>query len=190
MGNSNSGQWGGKAKCENCPAIDIRRLAREDLLKASTSFVWRWSDGSTVSAKIHAHALELCYATNLKAMQSYWFQIAQTACNYGGTRSWFICPHCEKKCAKLYQRNARFACRTCQRLRYHSQALAPLARHQWAYTKLQTRLSDHELRPKGMHRCTYQLLVHRLIEMDMRVSESFAFVASRFMQKLEAKRKK
>ena len=182
MGNSNSGRWGGKAKCENCPTIDIRRLTRENLLKPINTFVWSWSDGSTVSAKVHAQALEFRYATNLKPMQSYWVQIAQTACNYGGTRSWFICPYCEKQCAKLYERNARFACRTCQRLSYQSQALDPLARHQWAYTKLQTRLRDYELKPKGMHWNTYEKLLDRLTEIDTQVSTAFSIMAARFMK--------
>jgi hypothetical protein len=182
MGNSSSGRWGGKAKCENCPNIDIRRLAREKLLKPANAFVWRWSDGSMVSAKVHDQALELRYATNLKPMQSYWFGVTQTTCNYGGTRSWFICPHCEKQCAKLYERNARFACRICQRLRYQSQALDPLARHQWAYTKLQTRLRDNELKPKGMHWHTYENLVDRLIEIDTQVSTAFNIMAARFMK--------
>ena len=182
MGNSNSGRWGGKAKCENCPAIDIRRLARENLLKPSNAFVWRWSDGSTVSAKVHAQALELRYATNLKPMQSYWFNFAQTACNYGGTRSWFICPHCDKQCAKLYQRSARFACRKCQRLRYQSQALAALARSQWAYGKLQTRLTVDELKPKGMHWRTYERLLARMEMIDSQVSDAFDMMMTKFIR--------
>lgn len=183
MGNSNSGRWGGKAKCENRPAIDIRRLAREGLLKPSSAFIWRWSDGAMVAAKVHQEALELSYATNLKPMQSYRFEITQTRCNYGGARSWLICPHCQKQCAKIFERNGRFACRSCQRLRYQSQALDRMARHQWAYTKLQTRLRDGELRPKGMHWKTYDRIIYRLADIDAKVSEAFDLLAARFMQR-------
>lgn len=189
MGNSNSGRWGGKPKCERCPSLDIRSLSRKNLLTPSQTFLWKWSNDCEVIAKSHINALELRYATNIKPMQSYWFSIVQTDCNYGGTRSWLICPLCEKRYAKLYLRNTHFACRNCQNLRYNSQALDPLARHQWAYSKLQTRLSDHELRPKGMHRRTYERLIHRLIEIDVQVSESFAFMARQFMNNLTAKRK-
>lgn len=44
----------------------------------------------------------------------------QTACHFGGSRSWFECPACGKRAARLFFRGNRFACRKCSRLVYSS----------------------------------------------------------------------
>ncbi len=48
--------------------------------------------------------------------------IVATRPNYGGSRSWFLCPSCSRRCAVLYIHadNTRFACRVCQELQYQS----------------------------------------------------------------------
>ena len=46
--------------------------------------------------------------------------IVQTACHFGGFRSWFGCPACGERAARLFFRGARFACRKCSRLVYSS----------------------------------------------------------------------
>ncbi len=44
----------------------------------------------------------------------------ETKCNYGGTRWWFECPSCQRRCAKLYEKKDDFYCRTCLNLEYTS----------------------------------------------------------------------
>ena len=46
--------------------------------------------------------------------------IVQTACHLGGFRSWFGCPACGERAARLFFRGTRFACRKCSRLVYSS----------------------------------------------------------------------
>ena len=46
--------------------------------------------------------------------------IVQTACHFGGARSWFQCPACGTRAARLFFRGTRFACRECSRLVYAS----------------------------------------------------------------------
>jgi hypothetical protein len=43
--------------------------------------------------------------------------------NYGGERTWLVCPQCDKKINRLYlpPDGREFACRECHRLRYRSQ---------------------------------------------------------------------
>ena len=43
----------------------------------------------------------------------------QTACTFGGFRYWFTCPDCDRRCAILYKKKSWFACRVCQKLKYH-----------------------------------------------------------------------
>ena len=44
----------------------------------------------------------------------------ETKCNYGGTRWWFECPKCQRRCAKLYEKRDNFYCRMCLNLEYAS----------------------------------------------------------------------
>lgn len=179
MGNSNSGRTGGKARCEQCPNLDIRRLARQKLLITGKAFIWRWSSGDAIEVNAHHKRLELRYAIAGKPTQSYWLTLSETTCHFGGVRDWFNCPCCGKQVAKLFLRHSRFACRTCQRLRYHSQSLDPMARTQWAYGKLQNRLRDNELKPKGMHWRTYERITARMVQLDEQVNARFLQMAAR-----------
>ena len=43
--------------------------------------------------------------------------IERTACNLGGSRAWFLCPTCNRRCAILYP----VKCRLCLRLHYASE---------------------------------------------------------------------
>lgn len=47
--------------------------------------------------------------------------ITTTAHRPAGVRRWFACPMCSVRCATLYLRHDRFACRQCHRLTYESQ---------------------------------------------------------------------
>ena len=44
----------------------------------------------------------------------------ETACNYGGTRKWFLCPNCRKRVAVLAGLGKYFYCRKCYPLPYRS----------------------------------------------------------------------
>lgn len=99
--------------------------------------------------------------------------VANTACNYGGVRYWFICS-CSKRCTKLYFRYKRYACRQCQQLNYMSQQWnksdIPLLRVrklrdrlQWSYD-----LRDFPIhqKPKNMHYKTFAKFVRELEQRD------------------------
>lgn len=41
-------------------------------------------------------------------MQSYQFQLSQSARRYDGQRTWFICPYCCNQRTKLHMKSTRF----------------------------------------------------------------------------------
>jgi hypothetical protein len=88
--------------------------------------------------------------------------LSQTACNYGGARSWFHCPRCSARVAKLYLRESGFLCRGCHRIAYASQSEDPIGRAWRAQQKIERRLSEDWERPSGMHRSTYERLIARI----------------------------
>lgn len=46
--------------------------------------------------------------------------LTQTPCNFGGARSWFLCPGCNSRMAILYLSSDALECRRCQGLTYRS----------------------------------------------------------------------
>jgi len=46
--------------------------------------------------------------------------LTETPCHYGGTRKWFLCPSCRRRCGVLYIHTS-IACRKCHDLVYESQ---------------------------------------------------------------------
>lgn len=183
MGGSNSGRYGGKQQCEYSLAIDARRWAREGLLKAGSQFTWTWLKNRTISVSVANERVTLHYAIDGGALNNYPIHLKHTPCNYGGQRVWFSCPHCQERAAKLFMKRGRFACRTCHRLRYHSQALDPMARLQWAYSRLQNRLAEDDCKPKAMHWRTFERLHDRLEDINIKIDREFNFRAGAFLRR-------
>jgi hypothetical protein len=79
-------------------------------------------------------------------------------CRYGGSRAWFRCPWCPRRCAILYglSGDGYFACRRCLRLAYASEAEDTMGRLWRKKRKLEARLIDGELKPKGMRWRTFE----------------------------------
>jgi hypothetical protein len=184
MGNSNSGRYGGKVKCENCLSLDVRHFVRKGWLKNGAQLNLTWSNGSSMAASIQEHSINLSYAIKGGDSFIYPIYLATTDCNYGGKRTWLICPRCHGRNAKLFLRNGRFACRTCQRLRYHSQALDPMGRNQWAYGRVQKKLIEGEGKPKGMHWRTFERLCDRLEVIDAKIDGAFIIRVAGFMRRV------
>lgn len=92
---------------EDCIAIDVRTLPRlspavrqlygSDLAPLDVTLTW--GDGGRMTLRLFTTA---------------------TRPTYGGERTWFVCPGCRRRCAKLYaiRRGDEFACRVCHRLVY------------------------------------------------------------------------
>ncbi len=89
--------------------------------------------------------------------------LARTACNFGGHRSWFLCPCCYRRVGVLYLGQSGFLCRHCYALPYASQLETYSDRMMRKVRKIRRRLGASVSllepigeRPKGMHRVTFQ----------------------------------
>jgi hypothetical protein len=138
---------GGRATCEACISIDVRRWHREGLLRAGQYFFegllragqyfsWSWTRGEEPAGSIGVRpewdAVVLIYRSQSWG-GSEWksferrVPITWTACHFGGRRPWFICPvcsggrYCGRRVAVLYGAGELFACRHCCGLAYESQ---------------------------------------------------------------------
>ena len=102
-------------------------------------------------------------------------------CHFGGGRPWFTCPHCRRRCAKLYcNRGSYSACRVCYELRYAIQRRGRKGARWLAAIKLRLRLggmpsiaAPFPERPRGMHRKTYNRLRLRAERIEAGLSRRF-----------------
>lgn len=124
-----AGRPGNRAKAESSKRFDVREIRRKGLLRTGAAFNWQWSiDGrpcGTVAVRVHPDSLRIEYAIQQEdgpKDRSQSVPLVQTACQFGGHRTWFSCPCCARRVEVLYLRWQRFACRTCQRISYRSQS--------------------------------------------------------------------
>lgn len=117
--------------------------------------------------------------------------IVSTKPNFGGSRYWFVCPVCGRRCATLYRLKHRdgVACRVCLKLSYPSQHEGALDRSLRRCSKLRQRLrwppgiaNGEGGRPPGMHRSTFIALTaeHRRLAMKVNVSVAAVLDQLRF----------
>jgi hypothetical protein len=175
------GRHNGRATCEMCQWIDVRRWHREGRLRPGLSFPYSWSlDGKpfgAIQVRIKSSAAVLSFRTRTSD-DDEWRSVEQripiewTQCKLGGARPWFRCAatskgrYCGSRRAVLFLGGqAGFACRCCYQLGYASQ-LEPLRLRGLAKArKIRMRLggdanvlNEFPAKPKGMHQRTYTRL--------------------------------
>ena len=165
-----AGRPGWHIKAEHCLRLDVRDLARRELLLGG-AFSWRWKNTETgeergaISIAVSSDSVGLHFVCDGSPVQQT-VPIERTPCHYGGTRPWFRCPCCHRRVAVLYLRGGRFMCRYCGRVVYASQSddlIGRTWRRQW---KLERRLGENWRRPKGMHRRTRERILERIFECE------------------------
>lgn len=143
MGNSNSGNHGGKRTTSDMQALDVRKLQRTGQIQAERF----GTDGPM-----------LAYRCATQTVCLEW-----TDCHYGGKRAWWLCPAvgCGRRVAVLYAGRV-LACRHCHQLAYKSQRETDTSRAYRRANTLRARLgwvpgviNDTGGKPKGMHWTTY-----------------------------------
>jgi hypothetical protein len=170
-----------RLKTQHFRNIDIRRFSRDGLLASPWQGVWSWRDAQTgsvnaaISLRISSKSIGLRYTCDGHPVNAQ-IALERTACTYGGTRAWFNCPTCSRRCAVLYMRMSRFQCRLCHDLRYQCQSEDALGRGQIALEKIEAKLDSYWQKPKGMHLSTRERLVSRIIEIEMMRDDIMNFV--------------
>ena len=140
------------------------------------SFSWRWSEThsgrevGSIGINVFEGIVRLGYALNGKA-SGHDVHLARTACGFGGSRPWLLCPRCCSRVTVLIMRGGMFVCRKCSGVAYTSQSEDAIGRAWRQQAKLERQLDRNWARPKGMHHATCaRLLVGRQISCDRRHS--------------------
>ena len=175
MGGFGSGRrsWGVKATTESRYWIDIRWLKRQGYLWPgnSGSLVWslRGEQTGSIGYRMEEDWMILNYRHRPKGGD--WEEVEQTIffdrtlCNYGGYRTWFLCPRCRKRVVVLYGAGKYFYCRHCYNLTYGSQQEGKADRLMRKARKIRQLLGASDnlfepiwLKPKNMHWKTFDRL--------------------------------
>lgn len=132
MGGFGSGDWSDpstrKTSVEQCMILSVRSLRLSGFLAAGRAGEIKWSNGAgEIIGKASIEMLNRDGELRLK-ISDYYVDMIRTECNYGGVRSWFLCPvsvdgvYCGNRCSKLYLPPAGkyFGCRHCYDLTYRS----------------------------------------------------------------------
>jgi hypothetical protein len=132
MGGSGSGNrwhYGARSTTDDFRCLDVRRWAREGMLRPGYWGGWQWMrDGEAVaSIRMRAESDRViltyrhCIGGGEWKDEEYPVYIVRTSCHLGGGRAWFICPArgCGRRVAILYG-GGIFACRRCHQLAYAS----------------------------------------------------------------------
>ncbi|MBM4312522.1 MAG: hypothetical protein FJ122_01220 [Deltaproteobacteria bacterium] len=97
--------------------------------------------------------------------------LVHTACTFGGTRQWFICPSCSRRVAVVILFAGSVACRHCLNLTYASCKEGRLDRgfrKREKYKKMMGGADENlYFKPKGMHYQTWQQLRQKYQEAEM-----------------------
>jgi hypothetical protein len=128
-GSGNHWRYGAKSTTGDYRTLDVRRWAREGVLRPGYWGGWKWTRAGKTVASIQMRAEQdrviLIYRHRSGDAEwkdeQYPVRIVRTPCNLGGSRAWFICPAvgCGRRVAILYG-GSIFACRRCYRLAYAS----------------------------------------------------------------------
>lgn len=193
IGSGNWYRWDKRDAVEDYRSLDVRRRQRDGYLEPGRRFSWQWTRDRETLASINVRTeadrviLNYRHRSGGEEWQSeqYSVRLDRTACTYGRTRAWFICPAvgCGRRVAILYLGGAIFACRHCYRLAYTSQREEAYDRQARRADTIRARLgwepgilNGNEWKPKGMHWRTFDRLA---AEHDAFVGESLAGVSRR-----------
>lgn len=208
MGGIGSGRrWRFDAKntTEDYRSIDIRRWARDGLLKPDHHFNWRWSRHGEVVASIKVEVKPESVVLNYRhrsgsddwTPKRYSVHLSETPCHMGGARKWFLCPArgCGRRVAILYG-GAIFACRHCFHLAYPSQRETQGDRAARRADRIRDMLGwpggilegGGWGKPKGMHWRTYARLCREHDALSDRALQGFAEQLGQLNRHLERNR--
>jgi hypothetical protein len=110
----------------------------------------------------------------------------RTKLNYGGTRPWFLCYKCGRRCARLYVSTIDVACRKCADLQFKSQRERRKARLQTKAKKIRNRLwfeNNKPVRPHYMHRATFQRHLRTLSKIEYAIRHDLHCASIRYRRR-------
>lgn len=109
-------RWRSVSYVGSYTALDVHFLTRHGALKPGRGHRVESSNGDSISYLVRDGRISVLINDRVEDIR-----LTYTVPGYGGKRTWFCCPMCGGRRAKLYF-VGRFACRECAGLRYGSKS--------------------------------------------------------------------
>lgn len=168
------GGWGSGFQGAAKPAtterlqLDVGKLAKGGALRPGTRATVNWGDCGSIGLRAEGSGVGLSYQLN-GTPRADRIAVDWVPCRLGGTRPWFRCPDCGRRCRDLYSTPHGFTCRTCAGLNHPSTRADKKYQHLRRADQIRARLgwgagilNPRGPRPKGMHRRTFARLLAEL----------------------------
>ena len=177
MGGMNSTRWANtrtRRLTSDYPQLDVLMLWKNDCLGAGTRFGLRLptSDVSNFGGQAYADRIVLTWrgpSYSEDCILPVW--LSWTRPNYGGSRPWFLCPHCGRRVQILYYQRDSFACRTCSDLAYQSTRLSAVRRAERKIGQLKVKLLKSEGMARGLYAGTRARIEERISDLEDSLSQ-------------------
>jgi len=195
MGGYGSGRPALRAVIDQQRRFDVRRLRKSRPLLPGTAGVWTWTrDGDATGQmqyRIEHTSIEFRYRVTEDESEGedvcIVVPLRSRRCRFGGSRAYMLCPCCFKAREVIVMTTSgrQWGCRTCLRLRYQSQRLAPADRMQRRADTLYDRAgTDYGegmvLKRKWMRWRTFNRLMDRANNLSSAADAGFLYRLRRF----------
>ena len=156
MGGFGSGWWGkrgGGLTLDDLPKIDVNQWKREARISPGSWFSMKWTEARRVTAivNVYVHADRVALTCDTVTQH---INLLRTPGTLGGFRTWFACPYCKRRCAKLFLSGGFFACTECLGLPYQAQRESPGRRALRRAKKIWRKCKTDNKRPAGKPKWT------------------------------------
>lgn len=171
-----AGRPGWRQKIELCLRLDVNHLRRCGLLQRRDWTSWRWTNSYTgeevgsIAIFAEEGRLILSYRANETSVR-FPLYLTNTPCTFGGTRPWFQCPSCYRRCGVVAFSRGTWACRKCLNLAYSSEAEGASDRLWRKQRKLEALVGEDWIRPKRMRHATYARICEQLADIEQQKDE-------------------
>ena len=133
MGGTGSGRWHRqytKMTTASLPRLQIATLKNSGCLEPGFSGTLSWPGTKLTKSlipfrseedRIRLYEPSSLLTDHLVGQEVLVIPLDRLPCHYGGYRTWFRCPRCNRRTKSLYGLSILFACRVCHNLTYESQ---------------------------------------------------------------------
>lgn len=179
MGSGRRCRYGTKGTVDASYRLDIRYLKRQGMLR-SGYYSLSWNRNGEPSGNVNIRvvadvSMTVIYRWRGNSSEEWQskeqaVRLARTACAFGGSRPWFVCPYCYRRVSVVVVDGVHVACRHCLKLTYSSCNGDRIDRSWSKRDKYKVKLGGDKglhQKPKGMHQRTWQRLRHRYYEAEM-----------------------
>lgn len=176
MGGFGSGRPGWRTIGEHMLRLEVGFLHRNDWLRPGLSFTlswsWRGEPRASIGVTTNTDFLRVFYSTRDDQHVDETVYLDRTPCNYGGMRTWFLCPRCGRRVGVLFAGRC-FWCRHCHGIAYAVENEDKLSRVLRRSNKLRERAGARAgtaypvmFKPKGMHQRTFDRIRWEIQELE------------------------